>query len=50
MGIDGLERNYVPDLPEVIAHTAILQPDTAETIYFTAPIEPDSTAAASRSL
>ncbi len=40
MGIDGMERNYVPDSDDVIAHTAILQPDTTETIYFTAPLEP----------
>lgn len=40
MGIDGMERNYVPDSQDVIAHTAILQPDTTETIYFTAPLEP----------
>ena len=40
MGIDGLARNYVPDSPDVLAHTAILQPDTTETIYFTAPLNP----------
>ena len=40
MGIDGPARNYVPDSPDVLAHTALLQPDTTETIYFTAPVKP----------
>lgn len=40
MGIDGPGRNYVPDSPDVIAHTSLLQPDSTETIYFTAPTTP----------
>ena len=40
LGLDGEARSYVPDSPEVIAHTRILGPDERETIYFTAPSEP----------
>jgi azurin len=40
MGLDGESRAYVPDLPEVIAHTALMQPEAQESIYFVAPTTP----------
>ena len=40
MGLDGQENDYVPNMPEVIYHTSLLQPNTSESIYFQAPDEP----------
>lgn len=40
LGLEGEARSYVPDSPDVIAHTRILGPHERETIYFTAPAEP----------
>ena len=40
MGLSGQERDYVPDSPEVLFHTALLQPDADEAIYFQAPVIP----------
>lgn len=40
LGLDGVRRNYVPDLDQVLAHTALIAPHSSETIYFTAPAEP----------
>jgi azurin len=40
LGLDGLARNYVPDSPDVLYHTALLQPGTSEAIFFTAPEQP----------
>ena len=40
LGLQGEAINYVPDMDEVLFHTAIVQPESAETIYFTAPSEP----------
>ena len=37
---DGADRHYVPDVPEVVAHTRLLDPGKSTTIYFTAPKEP----------
>jgi azurin len=37
---DGADRHYVPDSPDVIAHTRLLDPGKSSTIYFTAPKEP----------
>jgi len=40
LGLDGEEQAYIPDLPEVLYHTSLLQPKTSETIYFNAPDKP----------
>jgi azurin len=40
LGVDGASKNYVPDSPDVLFHTAITQPETNDTIYFTAPAKP----------
>lgn len=40
MGLSGQERHFVPDSPDVLFHTALLQPETAEAIYFQAPSTP----------
>jgi glucose/arabinose dehydrogenase/azurin len=40
LGLDGPEQHYVPDLDEVLFHTALLEPETVEAIYFTVPTEP----------
>ncbi len=40
LGLDGPDQDYVPDLYEVLFHTAMLGPDTMEAIYFTVPDEP----------
>jgi len=40
LGLQGEAQYYVPEMDEVLFHTAILQPESAETIYFTAPGEP----------
>jgi len=37
---DGMERHYVPESPDVLVHTRILDPGKKTTIYFTAPKEP----------
>lgn len=37
---DGADRHYVPDSPDVVAHTRLLDPGKSSTIYFTAPKEP----------
>ena len=37
---DGADRHYVPDVPEVVAHTRLLDPGKSTTIYFTAPKVP----------
>ncbi|MFN3782706.1 MAG: plastocyanin/azurin family copper-binding protein [Spirosomataceae bacterium] len=37
LGLEGEQKAYVPDLPEVLFHTGLLQPETRETIYFEAP-------------
>ena len=40
LNLNGPKLNYVPNTPNVLYHTNILQPESAETIYFTAPAEP----------
>jgi azurin len=37
---DGADHHYVPELPEVITHTRLLDPGKSTTIYFTAPKVP----------
>ncbi len=36
---DALRRNFVPDIPEVLFHTPLVEPGHAETIRFVAPAE-----------
>ena len=40
LGLDGMGKDYVPDLEEVLFHTSLLEPGTMEAIYFTVPSEP----------
>ena len=40
LNLNGPKMNYVPNTPDVLYHTNILQPESAESIYFTAPTEP----------
>jgi azurin/glucose/arabinose dehydrogenase len=40
LGVDGTAKNFVPDSPDVLFHTALVQPETSDTIYFTAPTTP----------
>ncbi len=37
MGLKGPNMGYVPDLPDVLYHSGILQPESSETFYFEAP-------------
>lgn len=37
---DGAEKNYVPDIPEVLYYTKLLNPDETVKLTFTAPNEP----------
>ncbi len=34
---DGADRHYVPDSPDVIVHSRLLDPGKQTTLYFTAP-------------
>ena len=40
MEADGAERSYVPDLPEVLEYTRLLNPEETATLQFIAPEEP----------
>jgi uncharacterized cupredoxin-like copper-binding protein len=40
LGLEGQQKNYIPNSKNVIAHTILLQPSTSDTIYFIAPTEP----------
>lgn len=40
LGLNGPEQHYVPEMEEVLFHTALLEPETEEAIYFTVPTEP----------
>ncbi|AQG82568.1 plastocyanin/azurin family copper-binding protein [Spirosoma montaniterrae] len=40
LNLNGPKMQYVPNSPDVLHHTNILQPETAESIYFVAPTEP----------
>ena len=37
---DVLARNYVPDSPDILCHTRIIDPQKSMTIHFTAPAQP----------
>jgi azurin/sugar phosphate isomerase/epimerase len=37
---DALARHYVPESPDILCHTRILEPHTKTTIHFTAPAQP----------
>ena len=37
----GLEKGYIPETPDVLQHTKLLQPNTSETITFVAPAAGD---------
>lgn len=37
----GLEKGYIPDSPDVLQHTKLLQPNTSETVEFVAPAPGD---------
>jgi len=40
LGLQGQEKNYIPDTPKVLFHTNLLQPHTSESIFFIAPEKP----------
>lgn len=40
MGLEGSQKNYIPNSEKVLYHTNILSPETSETIYFEAPTVP----------
>lgn len=40
LGLEGQEKNYIPQTDKVLHHTNLLQPNTNETIYFIAPEKP----------
>jgi uncharacterized cupredoxin-like copper-binding protein len=40
LGLQGQEKNYIPDTPKVLFHTYILQPHNSESIFFIAPQTP----------
>jgi azurin len=40
LGLQGPERDYIPDNINVLYFTSVLTPGTTETIYFTAPEAP----------
>ncbi|MGF7216869.1 azurin [Spirosoma lacussanchae] len=40
LNLNGPKMNYVPNSPDVLFHTNILQPESNESIYFVAPTEP----------
>lgn len=40
LGLEGQQKNYIPQTNKVLYHTNLLQPGTNEAIYFTAPTEP----------
>jgi azurin len=40
LGLQGQEKNYIPDTPKVLFHTYLLQPHTSESIFFIAPQTP----------
>ena len=40
LGLKGESMAYVPDMEEILFHTALLEPGKSETIYFTAPSKP----------
>ena len=42
LGLEGQQKNYIPETNKVLYHTNLLQPQSTETIYFTAPEKPGS--------
>ncbi len=40
LGLEGQEKNYIPQSDKVLHHTNLLQPNTNESIYFMAPEKP----------
>jgi len=40
LGLEGQEKNYIPNTNKLLYHTNLLQPNTTETIYFIAPGKP----------
>jgi uncharacterized cupredoxin-like copper-binding protein len=40
LGLEGQEKNYIPQTNKVLYHTNLLQPNTSESIYFVAPGKP----------
>lgn len=40
MGLEGSQKNYIPDSDNVLFHTNILSPESSESIYFEAPTVP----------
>jgi len=40
MGLEGSQKNYIPNSDKVLFHTNILSPETSESIYFEAPSVP----------
>ncbi|WP_235296973.1 plastocyanin/azurin family copper-binding protein [Portibacter marinus] len=40
LGLQGMEKGYVPDSDNVLYHTNLMQPHTSDAIYFTAPTQP----------
>jgi len=40
LNLNGPKMNYVPNTPDVLYHTNILQPESVESIYFVAPTTP----------
>ncbi|QMU26910.1 plastocyanin/azurin family copper-binding protein [Adhaeribacter radiodurans] len=40
LGLEGQQKNYIPNTNKVLYHTNLLQPQSTETIYFTAPEKP----------
>lgn len=40
LGLEGQQKNYIPNTNKVLYHTNLLQPQSTETIYFIAPEKP----------
>jgi azurin len=40
LGLDGMARNYVPDTPDVLFHSALLQPEGSDSLFFVIPEKP----------
>ena len=35
-----MEKSYIPESPDIVAHTKLVQPGTSDTVEFTVPAEP----------
>lgn len=40
LGLKGLSSGYIPEIDEVLTHTALVEPGESDVIYFTAPDKP----------